>query len=136
VPIIVMSASAAGSDERKSLAAGANAFLPKPIDLGRLLTQIATLLKLNWIYEPHAASSAEHEAIGPLVAPRQQELETLHHLARRGNMRDIVQWAERVAELDARYRPFADQLRLLAKGFQSKAIVTFVERYLENRPGA
>jgi hypothetical protein len=41
-----------------------------------------------------------------------------------------------VAELDERYRPFADQLCLLAKGYQSKAILTLVQRYLETRPGA
>jgi hypothetical protein len=45
-----------------------------------------------------------------------------------GNMRDITQWA---AELDERYHPFADQLRLMAQGYQSKAILTLVERYLE-----
>jgi CheY-like chemotaxis protein len=45
VPIIAMSASASDSDERKSLAAGANAFVPKPIDVDQLLTHIATLLK-------------------------------------------------------------------------------------------
>jgi hypothetical protein len=51
-------------------------------------------------------------------------------------MRDIVQWAGRVAELDERYRPFTDQLCLLAKGYQSKAILTLVQRHLETRPGA
>jgi PAS domain S-box-containing protein len=136
VPIIAMSASASDSDERKSLAAGANAFVPKPIDVDQLLTHIATLLKLHWTYELPAASSAENEAVALLVAPPRHELETLHNLARRGNMRAIMQWAERVAGLDARYRPVADQLRLLAKGYQSKAILTLVERYLASRPGA
>jgi hypothetical protein len=53
-----------------------------------------------------------------------------------GNMRDMVRWAERVTELDERYRPFADQLRLMAKGYQSKAILILVQRYLETEPGA
>ncbi len=126
VTIIAMSASPSGSDEKKCLAAGVNAFVPKPIDLDQLLTQIAALLKLNWTYEPQAA----HEAIGPLVAPPRQELEELHQLARLGNMRDIAQWAGRVAELDERYCPFADQLRLMARGYQSKAILSLVEQYL------
>jgi CheY-like chemotaxis protein len=131
VPIIAMSASASGSDEQKCLAAGMNAFVPKPIDLDQLLTQIATLLKLNWTYEPKAAPSAQEEAAGPLVAPPAPELERLHQLARLGDMRNIVQWAARVAELDERYRPFADQLRLMAKGYQSKSILSLVEQYLE-----
>jgi CheY-like chemotaxis protein len=136
VPIIAMSASASGNDERKSLAAGVNAFVPKPIDLDQLLAQVDTHLKLSWIYEPNAASSGEHEVLTPLVAPPLQELHVLHQLARHGNMRDIVQWAQRVAELDERYRPFADQLRLMAKGYQSKAILTLVERFLESGPDA
>jgi DNA-binding NarL/FixJ family response regulator len=131
VPIIVMSASASGSDECKSLAAGANAFLPKPIDVVRLLTQIATLLKLNWIYEPQTASAEDGEAVAQLVALPLHEMERLHHLARSGNIRGIVQWAERVTELDERHRSFAAHLRLLAKGYQSKDILTLVERYLE-----
>jgi signal transduction histidine kinase/CheY-like chemotaxis protein len=136
VPIIAMSASASGSDKQKCLAAGMNAFVPKPIDVDKLLIQIATLLKLNWTYEPQAAPCAEEAAAGPLVAPPAQELERLHQLARLGDMRNIVQWAARVAELDERYRPFAARLRRMAKGYQSKAILTFVERYFESTPGA
>src|SRR5260370_22319464 len=105
VPIIAMSASASGSDEQKCLAAGVNAFVPKPIDLDTLLTQIATLLKLNWTYEPKAASSAKDEVVGPLVAPPQQELERLHQLAPLGDMRNIAHWAAQVPELDQRYPP-------------------------------
>ena len=136
VTIIATSASASGSDEQKCLAAGMNAFVPKPIDLEQLLTQIATLLKLKWIYAPQAAPPAKDEAAGPLIAPPLQELHVLHQLARLGNMRDIAQWAERLAERDERYHPFADQLRLMAKGYQSKAILTLVERYLETKPDA
>jgi hypothetical protein len=49
-------------------------------------------------------------------------------------MRDIVQHAAHLTELDERYRPFADQLRLLAKGYQSKAILSLVERHLKRSP--
>jgi CheY-like chemotaxis protein len=131
-----MSASASGSDEQKCLAAGANAFMPKPIDLDKLLTQIGTLLKLDWTYASSTAPAAKSLVVGPLIAPPLPELERLHHLALLGSMRDIMRWAEHVAALDTRYRPFADQLRLMAKGYQSKAILTLVERYLESRPDA
>jgi PAS domain S-box-containing protein len=132
VPIIAMSARLSGSDQQKSRVAGVNAFLPKPIDLEHLLTQIAAILNLDWTYEPQAPLSAqEGKAVGALVTPPPQELERLHQLARIGNMREIEQWAERVAELDERYHPFAYQLCLLAKGYQSKAILALVERYLE-----
>lgn len=133
IPIIVISASASAADEENSLAAGATAVLPKPIDFSRLLAQIATLLKLNWTYElPEAGSLSDREAAGPLIVPSPHEMEILHRLARLGNMRDILQRATYLAELDESYAPFANQLRQLAKGYQSKAILHLVEQYLEN----
>ena len=56
VPIIVVTASPTGRDEKKSLAAGVNAFLAKPVDFGRLLAQIRALLNLEWIYAAKAYS--------------------------------------------------------------------------------
>jgi hypothetical protein len=66
---------------------------------------------------------------GSLIAPPPQEIEALLHLARLGDMRAIVQHAARLIELDERYRPFADHLCRLARAYQSKAIVLFVEQY-------
>ena len=66
-----------------------------------------------------------------LLAPPQQELEILHGLAMRGNMRKIEQRADHLAELDERYRPFANQLRRLADGYQSQAILSLVEQCQE-----
>ncbi len=129
-----MSASTSGGDQESSLAAGMNAFQPKPIDFGLLLAQIASLLQLDWTYAAPPAGAEEHAAPGPLLAPPAQEMAILHRLAREGNMRDIVQHAAHLAELDERYRPFAEQLQLLAKGYQSKAILNLVEQHMERSP--
>jgi PAS domain S-box-containing protein len=51
IPIIVLSASASSSDEEKSIAAGADAFLPKPVDFNLLLLKIAALLRLEVMHE-------------------------------------------------------------------------------------
>jgi hypothetical protein len=40
----------------------------------------------------------------------------------------------RIAQLDERYRPFAARLQMLAKDYQSKAIVNLVEQALEENP--
>jgi signal transduction histidine kinase len=61
VPIIAASASASAEHQRASLAAGANVFLPKPIDLQRLLQHVGTLLSLRWTLDapdlPHDKAS-------------------------------------------------------------------------------
>jgi CheY-like chemotaxis protein len=64
VPIIIVSASALGRDEESSLAAGANAFLAKPVNEHRLLDQIGCLLRIEWIRE-----SAEIVEVPPHIAP-------------------------------------------------------------------
>ena len=130
IPVIAISASASRDDEASSLAAGANTFLPKPINLSRLLAQIGALLKLEWIDVLQAAPLApEWTQEGRLAVPPAQEMEILHYLARLGNMQEILRRAEHLTGLDERYRPFADQLSLLAKGYRSKAILSLVEQY-------
>ena len=132
IPVIVVSASASGSDAAASIAAGANAFLPKPLNIGRLLMLIAGLLKAEWTYESAAARA---EAPDEMVAPPPEEMEVLLRLALMGNMREIRREAGRIARLDARYRSFARHLTALAEGYQSKAVQSFVERHLHAREG-
>jgi len=47
-PVIMVSASASASDAQNCIDAGANAFLPKPIDLHRLVAHIGTSLNISW----------------------------------------------------------------------------------------
>ena len=132
VAIIAVSASASGGDQSSSLTVGANAFLPKPINLEQLLTQIGILLKLKWIEgEAAAPHPSEPQATGELVAPPAKDMEDLYHWARMGNMQEILRWADYVSRLDERYRPFADKLSQLAKDYRSKAILSLVGQYME-----
>ncbi len=131
VPIIAISASASDHDTKECLAAGVNTFLPKPIVMARLLDEIGSLLRITWIYALVAEAAVPAAETGPLVAPPQEEMEVLHHLARRGRMHDIVQWADHAAGLDARHQPFVNRLRALAKSYQSKAILSLVEQHMK-----
>jgi signal transduction histidine kinase/FixJ family two-component response regulator len=125
LPIIVVSANASAADQQDSLAVGANAFLPKPIDFGRLLPDIERLLQLTW----QRSGATEEPAIDPvaaarpLVAPPAQALDALLRLARTGNMRSIRAQADLLAASDEAYRPLAERLRRLAEDFESTAIV-------------
>jgi len=123
VPILAMSASVSADGSEQSLAAGMNAFLPKPLDADKLLEQVARLLQLEWICEKADAPSGAR----PIVAPPANELEVLHRWAKMGNMREIVAEADRIAGLDEAYRPFASQLSLLANGYQWRAVLRLVE---------
>jgi CheY-like chemotaxis protein len=58
VPIVAISASASSADRKRSLAAGVDAFLNKPIDLDELLDHVATLLQLTWVHAGEPAAGA------------------------------------------------------------------------------
>ena len=129
VPVIMLSASASASDQEQSRQSGANAFLAKPIERERLMAQIAHLLHLDLVYEPAPAVPVPGDGdAGAFVLPPQAEIEALYHLARLGNMQDILRWASHLDDLDERYRPFANQLRVLARGYQSKSILNLAKR--------
>lgn len=131
VPIIVLSASASADDRQQSLQSGANAFLPKPVEYERLLEQIASLLRLDLIFaQPVAMPLSMNKSSAALVVPSQQKIGELFRLARMGNMQEILRWTSGLTELDDRYRPFADQLAEMARGYQSKGILNLARRYM------
>jgi PAS domain S-box-containing protein len=127
IPILIVTASASREDEAKNLAAGANAFIPKPIEHDRLFELVGTLLSLTWVRGQATPGDAEEPE--KFVVPPQGEMEMLYRLARLGNMGMIKESADKLKRLDQRYIPFASRLRQLADSYQSKAIVTLVERY-------
>jgi signal transduction histidine kinase/FixJ family two-component response regulator len=133
IPIVAVSASVAAEDQSRSLAAGANAFLAKPIDHKQLFHLIGTLLQLDWVENPLQPAAPADGETDRLVAPPLAELDVLYDLARAGNMRNIRKQADRIASLDERYRPFADKLRQLARAFDSKGILRLVEDSLDQQ---
>ncbi|MCS0581744.1 ATP-binding protein [Massilia pinisoli] len=131
IPIIAVAASAGRDDEARSVDAGVDAFLAKPVEHDVLLRTIGTQLALTWIAglpapEPHAAEDEDDAA---LVVPPAQEIEVLWQLARIGNMRKIRERASYLQALDPAYAPFANRLHALAQGYHSKDLAAFVERY-------
>ncbi len=97
------------------------------------MTVLGSVLRLSWIREPRREPPA-HETLIPLeslVAPPRQAMLDLRELALQGSMRDILQWASRLIEIDPpRYRPFASYVRRLAEAYQSQALLKFVESHL------
>jgi len=132
LPIIATSASATTQIEVRSREAGASVFVSKPIQEPVLLSAIAGLLHLDWVFDQTAASRVQGAAgeDGDMVPPPPDEMEVLRGLALAGNMRSIRDRADHVRGLDLRYAAFAAQLQALADGYQSSAITTMIERYI------
>ena len=90
------------SNQNESIEAGANAFLPKPVQAPELLKLLEKYLNLEWIYEqnsavePIAVNSLETSSStsGAIVPPDNDILTQLHTLALQGRLMAIEQQIE------------------------------------------
>jgi predicted ATPase/signal transduction histidine kinase/tRNA A-37 threonylcarbamoyl transferase component Bud32/ActR/RegA family two-component response regulator len=124
LPIIAISASVFETDKQKSLQAGCNAFLPKPIEEQQLFNTLIEHLNVDWIYEEEQV--IETKADETLIPPPAEELEKLYELAMMGDMREIKEFA---MQLDEEYVVFANKVIELANGFEDEMILALVEEY-------
>jgi signal transduction histidine kinase/CheY-like chemotaxis protein len=136
VLVIVSSASVFESDKQKSLDAGANDFLPKPIQTDCLLVALQKHLKLEWIYEENKEEKKQEKitltGINPdeIVPPSPEEIALLLDLSRKGLVKNILQEIERIEKLDTKFIPFSLHIRKLAQSFQLRQLKTFIEQYV------
>lgn len=125
IVIIAVSASVSDTGKAQCLEAGCNAYLEKPIRLGKLLSLIGGLLEIAWIYE---ATGLEDSA--SLIAPPTEDLMVLYRLAEAGLVYEIQQVSAELEQRDSIYRPFCRKITELAKGFELDRISDIIEQYL------
>jgi signal transduction histidine kinase/CheY-like chemotaxis protein len=143
--MIVSSASVFETDQHRSLNAGADAFLSKPVEAEVLFNLLQQHLSLKWIYkhsdrlnvttEPGVDSAQvngnELNNNNSIVPPPLAELTVLYDLLMQGLIHDLLEQCDRLEQLNHDYLPFTAQIRQLAKKFQVSQIQTFLEQYLE-----
>ncbi|OCR00755.1 hypothetical protein BCD67_15455 [Oscillatoriales cyanobacterium USR001] len=133
--VIVSSASVFEADQYKSLDAGANAFLPKPVEVSELFELLEKQLDVSWIYaeakmaESPTKLSTQLSTNESLVIPPSEVLEILQDLAKKGNLKGILKQAEDLKKLDERWIPFAEKVSEMARGFQEKQLGAFLALY-------
>ncbi|KAF3883723.1 MULTISPECIES: PAS domain-containing hybrid sensor histidine kinase/response regulator [Nostocales] len=127
--IIVSSASVFESDRQRSLEAGGNDFLPKPVEAIELLEKLKQHLHLEWIYEEPETASNQEQDRGSLVAPPTAQMEILYELVMKGNFKGIIKQAALLEQMDEKYIPFAKRLHQLAKEFKDQEILELIQLY-------
>ncbi|MEH2067232.1 MAG: ATP-binding protein [Nostoc sp.] len=135
VKIIVSSASVFETDQHRSLQAGGNEFLSKPVQADELLQQLESLLNLVWIYkqsQPEIVNTKQATTVTSqstqLTPPSPEVLQELVTLASKGNFNAILKCADRL-EADATFVSFARELRQLARQFDEDLILNFLTQY-------
>lgn len=130
IPVLIVSASATQDDEAAALAAGANAFIAKPIDEEELLQEVAALLRLEWSYKaPERMEIGEDGVEAELVPPPPDEMPELYQLAREGHMSELKRHARRLASRFPESQPFMQRLQQLATACHSRAALRLIEHH-------
>ncbi len=132
IPVIIVSATFLEQDRQAALQAGADAFLPKPIEQSHLLHEMGRLLNIRWVrsQSPEDALQTESSVSSTMKMPPEKEMEILLDIVLDGNMTRIRKRADHLDKLDPEYRTFTDKLRTLAGSFQVLDIQKIIEKTL------
>ncbi|WP_242056306.1 MULTISPECIES: hybrid sensor histidine kinase/response regulator [unclassified Nostoc] len=137
VKIIVSSASVFETDQHRSIQAGGDEFLSKPIQVDELLQQLERHLGLKWIYkQPQSEGEIINNLVtadnqsDTLIPPAPEVLQELITLVNKGNFNAILRWADQLETTDPTFAIFANQLRQLARQFNEDAILNFLNKYI------
>lgn len=140
VIVIATSASAFDFEQQKSMDAGCDAFIPKPVRAEDLLEKLQFYLGLEWVYEESDSQKAKlkitenppgtvFKTDDSLVPPPEEEIIALFDLAMMGDLKGIDDRAIKLEELDRKYVTFSTELRQLTKSFQVKQIREFLKKF-------
>ena len=141
VPSIVSSASVYEMDRQKSLEAGGDDFLPKPVQLDELFSILEKHLQIKWKYEQTALSETAVNQLTPktsdsviptseMAVPAPEDLALLLNLAQQGRLKKLTEEAKRIEQLDKGYTQFVQQILQLAKSFQADKIEILLKQYM------
>ncbi|MFL6626972.1 MAG: sensor histidine kinase [Vitreoscilla sp.] len=124
LPLLALLQSGAPADPGDS---GADAVLHGPVEAVAIAAAIADLRRRRGeAGRPGPAGDDPSMSATRLISPEGEELVRLYELARIGNMRSLAERADHLVALDPRYLPFAERLRSLSQGFQSRAILDWI----------
>jgi DNA-binding response OmpR family regulator len=134
VSVIGVSASLLGGERQRSLAAGCDDFLAKPINMDELLACLQRHLRLEWQYEkPSSQPPAGRHEKRPLVVPSREDLEALLEFAEISHVTGLQQSLEKMRKVDEKFTPFATAIEELVESFQFEKVIKMIESYLQGQ---
>ena len=121
--------------------AGFHGLLPKPVCFKKLLDFLEFHLQIEWIYpenftelnlQDREKDNLNNSLFASMVVPSLEKLELLFALAMKGKIRQIIEEAYELEQLNPKLVPFAKKVRKLAEGFQINKIRQIIKEYIQN----
>ncbi len=142
-PVIVSSASAYGPDQSRSIAAGCNDFITKPMQIDELLEKLQRHLHLEWVTTVSLSQSdAELLTNNPvlpslqskIVCPPQDDLERLLVMANKGSVFEMIDELSKIQSMNPQYYGFCQQLVEWSENFEVSKIQVFLNEKSHQNP--
>jgi len=126
--VLVSSASVFELDRHKSIDAGGNNFLPKPVQAETLLEQLQKYLQLDWIYAKQDNKSQHNPVAVAIQPPDIAIVDQLAEFAENGDIDGVLEVTEqnhKTATAD-----FFQEIIRLAEACEIKQLRAFIQQYL------
>ena len=136
IVIIAISANVFEGHHKLCIEAGADGFIPKPIQLEALLTLLASFTDLQLDHDTHyLAPSVVEKFDTPAILryPAKQHLEHLLEFAQQGDIQAIHHLTAEIRQQDQNCDVFIERLTSLAEDFQIKKIREVLTRALSEQ---
>ncbi|MCP4109991.1 MAG: response regulator [Desulfobacteraceae bacterium] len=128
--IIASSASVYEKHTNKSVDAGCNAFLPKPVDPHLLFNCLQELLNLEWIYKESWDEDDQTET-GDIIVPDSKDLKKLLKLLENGAVTEIEDQAKRLENAGPNLKPFLETLCFYVEKLMLDEAKMFIRQYMK-----
>jgi PAS domain S-box-containing protein len=133
--IFAISASVFEVHQQKSLQAGCDAFISKPIKAEILLNLLQQHLNLKWVYDDRGSISQSVEMPSQtlpieFIGPSSQQASVLFELLTLGNLRKTLTTATQLAQQDQKLQPFAQEVERLVKNYEVAQLENLIKKYL------
>lgn len=128
--IYSISASAYDEDKKKSLIAGSNRFIPKPIHFNILLQALQEDLNLTWTYRESSLLEEKKEAqiaqsVTKEIPP--EKVSILLEAVKKGDIQQLRMELNNLAQMSQALNPMIKNLQTLAKIYKLKEIRSILE---------
>lgn len=144
VPVIAVSADVSTQQVHTARDAGADVFVTKPVRASELIFHIGKQLELDWLYAepgqgstrhplPDALTRLESARVRKWILPEQAVLENMYEMARMGDLLNLRDYVESIAE-DGRYSAFTQEVLTHVKAFESACLCDLLKRSLDEAP--
>ena len=127
VLIITISANVYDENRSHSLASGSDAFLPKPVEVKKLLALIESHSPIKWI---HGETGDNEPQV--MILPDNIILSEFYDLAMMGDLLNIKRKMKSLVKVEPKFLPFNQELQKLIDQFDDEGTVKFLEKHINS----